>query len=103
MALLNKEVQENITEVITELTALSPYLLLTEAEKVSLAAEIFVDFDRVGKDLNSISYEKYLNGETRSIREDKRSIEYIETIFGDYTTALDYYYIFRVRNNMDNR
>lgn len=103
LELLNKEVQENITEVISELKAISPYILLTDSEKVSLAAEIFVDFDRVGYDLTIVSYEKYLNGEIRSKREDKRSVEYITTIFGDYDTAMDYYNVFRVRNNMDNR
>lgn len=70
-------------------------------DKVRIAGVIFLDFDKVSKELTIETYQKYLNGETRSTRTDKWSIEYITNIFEDFNTALDYYYIYRRRNNID--
>lgn len=74
---------------------------MTDEDKIRIAAEIFVDFDRVIKELTVESYQKYLNGETRSTRTDKWSLEYINDVFGNFNTAMNYYYIFRRRNNLD--
>ena len=60
-----------------------------------------MDFDKVIKELTKEKYELYLSGGTRSTRVDKRSIEEIEEIFGDFKTAINYYYVFRFRNNLD--
>lgn len=100
---LQKEVVENISGVKLELIADYPYLFLSDADKTTLAAEIFLDFDRLGNGLTESDYIKYLNGETKSTKVDKRSIDAITDIFGSFDKAMEYYCVFRLRNNLDNR
>ena len=100
---LQKEVMENLNGVKSELITDYPYLFLSDADKTNVAAEIFLDFDRLGNNLTESDYMKYLNGETKSTKVDKKSIDIITDIFGSFDKAMEYYCVFRVRNNLDNR
>ena len=68
-----------------------------------LSLQIFLDFDRLGNGLSESEYTKYLNGETKSTKLDKISVEDIAVIYGSFDKAMEYYFVFRVRNNLDNR
>lgn len=100
---LQKEVMENISDLKIELEVIYPYLFLSDAEKTDFAAKIFLDFDRLGNGLSESEYTKYLNGETKSTKLDKISLEDIAVIYGSFDKAMEYYFVFRVRNNLDNR
>jgi hypothetical protein len=100
---LHKEVTKDLNGLKLELEKIYPYLFLSDAEKTDLAAKIFLDFDRLGNNLTESEYMKYLNGETKSTKVDKRSMEDIEVIYGSFDKAMEYYCVFRVRNNLDNR
>lgn len=94
---------ENISDVKLELDCIYPYLFLSDAEKTDFAAKIFLDFDRLGNNLTESDYMKYLNGETKSTKLEKISVEDIAVIYGSFDKAMEYYCVFRVRNNLDNR